>query len=64
MRWVIVDDFNIRGQTNAGVRALDKVVAKQGIARKPAIQNRVQRIDLVNTLAGKDALAKQVLVGV
>jgi hypothetical protein len=64
VRRVIVDNLDIRGQTDTSIRSLNQVVAEQGIARKAPVQNRVQRIDLVNALAGKHAFPIEVLIGV
>ena len=61
---IIVDQFDVGGQAGARIRALDQVVAEQRIARKTAIEHGMQRGHFVNSLAGKDAFAEQILVGV
>ena len=64
MRRVIVDDFDIGSQSRSRVRALYEVMAKQGVSRETILKHGMEDGDFINALAGKAALAKQILIGI
>ena len=64
VRRVVVDKLDVGGQACARIGAFDQVVAQQGIARKAAVEHGVKRCNFIDSLAGKNALAKEILVGI
>ena len=61
---VLVGQLDIRDQRDTRVQPFEQVVREQRILGDHAGQRRVESIDVVETLAGEDALAKQILIGV
>ena len=51
-------------EPRAGERALEQVVAQQRVLRHPAGHRRVERVDVVDALAGEGSFREQVLVDV
>ncbi len=64
VRRVVVDEFDIGGQTDTRIRTFDQVVTQQGIAREAAVEHGMKSGNLIDALAGKHAFAVEVLVGV
>ena len=44
--------------------ALEEIVAEQRVVRNPAVERRLEGVDVVDALAGIGALAEQVLIDV
>ena len=64
MRGVIVNEFDICGESCSRVSALDEIMTKQGVARKTSVENGIEDRDFIDTFAGETALAEQVLIGI
>src|SRR5690242_726762 len=64
VRGVVVDDFNVGGESGARVCAFDKVVTEERVAGEALFEHGMEGVDFVNALAGKAALAVQVLIHV
>ena len=62
VRGIVFDDLDVAGQSGARVGAFDQVMTEQGVARETAIENAVHRVHFVDTLAGEDAFAIQILI--
>ena len=62
--WIVIHHLDICQQTDAGIGALDQVVAQQRILREAAIQHFMKDLDLIQTFSGEDAFAVQVLIDV
>src|SRR6185437_2008297 len=64
MRGIILNHFDIACKASARVGALNQVMAEQGIAREAAVKNFVDSLNFINSLAGKNPLAIEILVNV
>ena len=62
--WVIVDNLDFGDQTGARVGSFNQIVAENRVRGKSAAQNLAKHIDFVNSLAGENALCKQILINV
>ena len=60
----ILHHLHIGNQAGAGEDALEQIVAEQGVLRNAALQRRLERINIVDALAGVGAFAEQVLIDV
>ena len=60
----IVDDLDVGHETRARVEPFEEIVREQRILRHTAIEGRLERIDVVEALAGEDPLVEQVLIGI
>ena len=63
-RRVLVDQLDVRDERDARVQALEQVVRQQRVLRHGVFERRGERVDVVEALAGEDAFAEQILVGV
>ena len=63
-RRVVIDDFNITDERGARVETLEKVVRQEGVFRHASLEGRLERVHVVEALAGEDALGEQVLIDV
>ena len=63
-RRVLVDQLDVRHERDARVEPLEQVVRQQRVLRHRVLERRRERVDVVEPLAGEDAFAEQVLVGV
>ena len=63
-RGEILHHFDVGGQCGAGEDALEQVVAEHGAVRHTTRQRGLERVDVVDALAGIGTLAEQVLVDV
>ena len=64
MRRIIVDHFDVGHQPRARIGAFNQIVAEQSVARKTLIQNLVQSLYFVDSLARENSFAVKVLVDV
>src|SRR6185437_10195533 len=64
VRWIVIDQFDIRDQPSACIRALDQIVAEQSVTREPFIQHLVEHINFVNTFSRETAFAVQILINI
>ena len=58
------DDFDVRGEARASERPLEQVMAQQSRVRGPAREGALERIEIVDALAGVRPLAEHVLIDV
>jgi len=61
-RGILFDDFDIGGQTRPGECPFEEIVAEQRALRHPVSQGGLERVHVVDALAGIGAFAEQVLV--
>ncbi len=61
---VCFNQLNIRYQPGAGVTAFQQIVAQDQVLGKPAIGCLTERINVIDTLANKRALAEHILIDV
>ena len=64
VRRIIVNNFDVRYQTGASVRAFNKVVAQNHVAREAVLHDLLERFDFVDSLTGEAAFAEQILINV
>ena len=64
VRRIVLNHYNIRGQSDARVCALDQVVTQQSIAGKASVQNAEHGIDFVDALPRECAFSIQILVDI
>ena len=60
----VLDHLDVGNQTGAGEDSLEQIVAEHGALRNAPVQRRLERVDIVDALAGVGAFAEQVLVHV
>ena len=60
----LVEQLDVGDQAGPGEDALEQVVAEQRVLGHAVGQRRLERVDVVDPLAGEAALAEQVLVDV
>jgi hypothetical protein len=60
----LLDDLHIGGEAGTREDALEQIVAEQRRVRHPAGERSLERIDVIDALAGVGAFAEQVLVNV
>ena len=60
----LVDHLDIRREARAREDAFEEVVAEQRVVAHPSCHRRLERVDVVDALAGERAFAEQVLVHV
>ena len=63
-RGIVVHDLDVADQRRPRVEAFEQVVRQQRVLGHAAVERRRERVDVVQALAGEDALAEQVLVDV
>ena len=63
-RGVLVHELDVGHQRDARVEPLEQVVRQQDVLRRGVLERGHERVDVVEALAGEDAFAEQVLVGV
>ena len=63
-RRVVVDQLESLDERRARVEALEQVVRQERVLGHAPVERRAERVDVDQPLAGEDALAEQVLVGV
>ncbi len=63
-RRVVVDELDVRHQRDPRVQPLEQIVREQRVLRHRIFERRGERVDVVQALAGEDAFAEQVLIGV
>src|SRR5690348_16054142 len=64
VRGVVVDDFDVGGESSARVGAFDEVVAEERVAGEALLEHGVERVNLVDALSGEAAFGVKVLVDV
>ena len=64
VRRVVVDDLDVGDERGPRVNALEQIVREQRVLGHAAFERRHERVDVVEALAGEDALAEQILVDV
>ncbi len=63
-RRIVVDDLDIGDERRTRIEALEEVVRQQGVLRHASFERGRERIDVVEALAGEDALVEEILVHV
>ena len=63
-RRILVDELHVRDERDARVEAFEQIVREQRVLGNRVLERRVERVDVVQALAGEDAFAEQVLIGV
>ena len=63
-RRILVDQLDVRDERDARVQSLEQVVRQQRVLRHGVLERGHERVDVVEALAGEDAFAEQILVGV
>ena len=61
---IILNHLDIAYQAGPCVCAFDQIVTQQRISRESPIEDAINSIYFIDSLAGEDALAKQILIGV
>ena len=64
LRRIVIDNLNIGDQPGSHIRPFNQVMREQGVAWEAPLQHLVQNADVVDSLARKDAFAKEILVHV
>ena len=64
VRGIILDDYDICGESGARVGAFDQVVAEQSVPWKTMTQNAVHRIYFVDSFSGERTFAEKILVNI
>ena len=63
-RRVVVHDLDVGHERRARVEALEQIVRQQRVLRHASVERRGERVDVVQSLAGEDALVEEILVDV
>ena len=63
-RRVVVHDLDVGDERRARVEPLEQIVRQQRVLRHAALERRRERVDVVEPLAGEDALVEEILVDV
>ena len=63
-RRIVVHDLDVGHERRARVESLEQIVRQQRVLRHAPLERRRERIDVVQSLAGEDAFAEQILVDV
>ena len=63
-RRVVVDQLDVRHERDARVQPLEQIVGEQRVLRDRAFERRGEGVDVVEPLAGEDAFAEEILIGV
>jgi len=58
---IVVDDFHIGHESDAGMQALKQIVREQGIVGDAPLQGGLERIDVVNPLSREAPFPEEVL---
>ncbi len=61
---VVVDHFDIGDQRGTRIQALEEIVRQQRVLGHPPADRRLEGVDVVQALAGEEAGAEQVLIGI
>ena len=61
---ILVDQLDIRHERDTGMQPFEEIVRQKRVLRHRLGERRVERVDVVQALAGEDALAVEVLIGV
>src|SRR5207245_8484268 len=60
----ILEELDVGDQRGAREETLEEVVAEQGVLRHPPLERALERVDVVDPLAGVRAFAEEVLIHV
>ena len=63
-RRVVVDQLDVGDERDARVQPFEQVVRQQRVLRDRVLERGDEGVDVVQALAGEDAFAEQVLIGV
>jgi hypothetical protein len=63
-RRIVVDELDVRYECDACVETFEEIVGEQRVVGHAVAQRRHERVDVVEPLAGEDALGEQILVRV
>ena len=63
-RRVLVNQFDVRHQRDTGMKALEQIVREESVIGHLLAERRVERVHVVESLAGEDPFAEQILIGV
>src|SRR4029079_10481028 len=63
-RRVLVDQLHVGDERDARVQSLEQIVGEERVFRYRALERRNEGVDVVQPLAGENAVAEEVLIGV
>src|SRR5713226_4061746 len=64
MRWSTLEQLDIGNETGAREHTFEQIVAQQRVLRHPSGQRRLERVDVIDPLAGVRPFPPKVLVDV